>query len=98
MAPVRAGVVDGGAAQRELIAVHTRVIITIMTKMRRVTANLPADLLDGALKSTGKGITETLVEGLEQVKRRGAYERLLALRGKVRLKIDLEQSRGRNRR
>ncbi|HVR38571.1 MAG TPA: hypothetical protein VMU84_05705 [Thermoanaerobaculia bacterium] len=69
-----------------------------MTKMRRVTANLPADLLDGALKSTGKGITETLVEGLEQVKRRGAYERLLALRGKVRLKIDLEQSRGRNRR
>ncbi len=31
---------------------------------RRVTANLPADLLDAAMEVTGKGITDTLIDGL----------------------------------
>lgn len=65
---------------------------------RRVTANLPIDLLDAAQQVTGKGITETLIEGLEQVRRRRFYERAIALRGKIRLKIDLEETRGRRRR
>ena len=65
---------------------------------RRVTANLPVDLLDAAQKVTGKGITETLIEGLEQIKRRRFYERALALRGKVALRVDLEESRERRRR
>ena len=65
---------------------------------RRITANLPADLLDAAQKATGKGITETLVEGLEQIRRRRAMERVLALKGKVRLKIDIDELRGRGRR
>ena len=71
--------------------------ITVMTA-RRITANLPGDLLDAAQEVTGKGITETLVEGLEQVKRRRFYERALALRGKVRLDVDIGAARGRNRR
>jgi hypothetical protein len=33
-------------------------------KTRRVTANLPADLLEDALEATGQGITETLAEGI----------------------------------
>lgn len=65
---------------------------------RRVTANLPAGLLDSAQKVTGKGITETIIEGLEQVKRRRFFERAFALRGKIRLQTDLEESRGRRRR
>ena len=32
---------------------------------RRVTANLPKDLLRIAQEVTGKGITETIVEGLD---------------------------------
>jgi hypothetical protein len=74
------------------------VVIIIVMTARRITANLPADLLDSARKVTGKGITETIIEGLEQVKRRRFYERALALHGKVRLRVDLEESRGRRRR
>ncbi|MFL6247599.1 MAG: hypothetical protein ACJ74H_16360 [Thermoanaerobaculia bacterium] len=69
-----------------------------MTATRRVTANLPADLLEAAMEATGRGITETIVEGLTQVQRRRFYDRAMALRGKVRLDIDLEQTRGRRRR
>jgi hypothetical protein len=54
---------------------------------RRVTANLPAGLVDDACHVTGKGITETLVVGLER-----------ALKGKLRLDIDIETSRERARR
>jgi len=69
-----------------------------MTAVRRITANLPEDLLDAAQEVTGKGITETLIEGLEQVKRRRFYERALRLRGKLQLDVNLEEARGRNRR
>ena len=65
---------------------------------RRVTANLPVELLDAAQDVTGKGITETLIEGLEQVQRRRFYERALQLRGKIRLAVDLEETRGRRHR
>ena len=50
------------------------------------------------MKVTKKGITETLVEGLEQVRRRQAYEKAMSLRGKIQLDIDLEESRERRRR
>lgn len=69
-----------------------------MTRARRVTANLPGDLLDDAMEVTGKGITETLVEGLRLVRRARGFERAMALRGKLRLDVDLEESRERRRR
>jgi hypothetical protein len=65
---------------------------------RRITANLPAELLDAAQELTGKGITETIVEGLEQIRRRRFYDRALALKGKLRLNIDIDELRGRGRR
>jgi len=68
-----------------------------MTRARRVTANLPGDLLKDAMDVTGKGITETLVEGLRLVRRARAYEKARALRGKIRLTIDLDESRERRR-
>jgi hypothetical protein len=64
---------------------------------RRITANLPAELLDEALETTGKGITETLVEGLELVRRSRAWRKALALKGKLHLDVDLESSRERRR-
>ena len=65
---------------------------------RRVTANLPAELLDAAQDVTGKGITETLIEGLEQVRRRKFYEQVMRYRGKLKLVVDTDKTRGRHRR
>lgn len=64
---------------------------------RRVTANLPEELLDAAMEVTGKGITETLVEGLTQVRQRRFYEKMMAARGKLKLQVDLDELRGRRR-
>ena len=60
-----------------------------------MTANLPSDLLDDAMEVTRDGITGTLVAGLRLVRRTRAHEKALALRGKVELKIDLDESRER---
>ena len=68
-----------------------------MTNAKRITANLPKDLLEEAMKVTQKGITETLVAGLRQVRRQSAYQAAMALRGKIKLDVDLEGSRERRR-
>jgi len=64
--------------------------------IKRVTVNLPADLLADAERVTGKGITETLVQGLELLARRRAHAKAVALRGKLRLDVDLDASRERS--
>jgi hypothetical protein len=64
-------------------------------KLRRVTANLPEQLLDSACRTAGKGITETLVQGLEMVRRAGAADKARRLKGKLKLDLDLEVSRER---
>jgi len=69
-----------------------------MARAKRITANLPEDLLNEAMSVTRKGITETLVEGLKLVRRARGFEKAMALRGKVRLDVDLEASRERSRR
>lgn len=69
-----------------------------MNATRRVTANLPSDLLEKACEATGKGITETLVQGLELVRRSSAAAKARRLRGKLHLRIDLDVSRERARR
>jgi len=76
----------------------TMVSMQSMTKGRRITANLPGQLLEDAMAVTGKGITDTLVEGLRLVRRARAYEKAMALRGKVNLSVDLDVSRERRRR
>ena len=68
--------------------------IAIMTT-RRITANLPEDLLEEAMETTGRGITDTLTEGLELVRRTRAYRKAMDLRGKLALEVDLEISRER---
>jgi hypothetical protein len=67
-------------------------------RAKRITANLPEDLLQEAMKVTRKGITDTLVEGLRLVRRTRGYQKAMALRGKVRLDLNLEASRERGRR
>ena len=64
-----------------------------------MTANVPVGLLDEARRATGKGITETLVEGLQLVKRSSAGRKLAALVGKIDLTdLDIGELRGRARR
>ena len=58
-------------------------------KNQKITAHLPKDLLRRAQQATGRGITETLREGLELLSAREAGRRLRALRGKVKFSVDL---------
>lgn len=67
-------------------------------KLRRITANLPADLLREATQVTHSGITETLIQGLKLLKRSSAFEKAQVLKGKLHLEIDIEESRERSRR
>lgn len=65
---------------------------------RRVTANLPSALLDDSCRIAQRGITDTLVLGLELVRRRKSLALAKKLRGNLKLDIDLEVSRERSRR
>ena len=56
-----------------------------MSALRKITVNLPADLLDSVTVMTGKGVTEALREALAQYQSRLAWERLAEFRGKVDL-------------
>jgi hypothetical protein len=63
--------------------------------IKRVTVNLPSKLLSEAEHVSGLGITETIVLGLELLARRRAYTKAIALKGKLRLAINLDLSRER---
>jgi hypothetical protein len=69
-----------------------------MLRVRRITANLPEDLLRDAMRVTGEGITGTIISGLSLIRQTRVYDRAMRLRGKVRLTIDLNESRERRRR
>ena len=64
-----------------------------MAEKRKITLEVPEDLLDRALAASGEGITQTVRRGLELVAAGRAYEELRRLRGKVKLGIDLEALR-----
>jgi hypothetical protein len=55
-----------------------------MSKMRKITAILPAELLASAQAETGEGVTETLRIALERLEHAGFYRRMRELRGKVK--------------
>ena len=55
-----------------------------MPPMRKITVELPPDLLEKAQRATGTGITQTIRAGLQLVAASQAYATLRQLRGKVR--------------
>jgi len=55
-----------------------------MANTRKVTVELPAELLDKAQQASGSGITQTIRTGLQLVAASRAYARLRQMRGKVR--------------
>ncbi len=64
-----------------------------MLATRKITAHIPEPLLRKAQAATGKGITETVKEGLHMLASAKAAEKLRELRGKVPLDVDLESLR-----
>lgn len=61
--------------------------------LKKVTVNLPVEILENATRLTGKGITPTIIEGLQELERRSKRSALRALKGKVRIELDLEETR-----
>jgi len=59
----------------------------------KVTVNLPKETLAHARSVTGKGITATIIEGLEELEKRAHRSALRALRGKIRIELDLSETR-----
>ncbi len=64
-----------------------------MSAAKKITVEVPRDLLHKAQKSTGEGITATIRKGLELVAASRAYEKLRRLKGRVVFSIDWKQLR-----
>lgn len=62
-----------------------------MGEMRKVTINLPAELVEASLDVSGKGLTETIREALAAQNHAWACQRLLELRGKVTFGASYEE-------
>ena len=62
-------------------------------EVRKITVNVPADVLERARKLTGKGITATIVAGLRELERRHRRSGLRRLQGKVGFELDLDKTR-----
>jgi hypothetical protein len=63
--------------------------MSTMSTNRKVTVELPADLLRRAQKSSGEGVTSTIRRGLELVAAGRAYRDLRALKGHVSFSVDV---------
>lgn len=61
--------------------------------IRKITVNVPEEVLESATRATGKGVTLTVIEGLRELERGARRSALRALRGKVRIDLDLEETR-----
>jgi hypothetical protein len=55
-----------------------------MSAARKITVEVPRDLLSKAQRASGKGITQTVRTGLQLLAASQAYDRLLQSQGKVR--------------
>lgn len=62
-------------------------------RIRKITVNVPVEVLENATRVTGKGVTLTVVEGLREIERRARRSALRELRGRVRFQLDLQETR-----
>ena len=56
----------------------------IMNTARKITVEVPVELLERAQEASGAGVTQTVRTGLQLVAASRTYARLRKLRGKVR--------------
>lgn len=73
-------------------------VLDMATAAKKITANLPGELLKDAQRVTGLGITETLIAGLQALRRQRAFHEFQEIKGKIHLDIDLDTLRERNHR
>jgi len=62
-----------------------------MERARKITVEVPAELLDKAQRASGASITQTVRAGLQLMAASEAYARLLQFRGKVRFSRSVEE-------
>jgi hypothetical protein len=62
-----------------------------MAIARKITVEVPPELLDKAQRASGTGITQTVRTGLQLVAASRTYSRLRQLRGKVRFSRTLAE-------
>ena len=62
-------------------------------KIKKLTVEVPEDLLKRATAASGQGITPTIRRGLELMAASGAYAQLRRLKGKVKFSIKLSELR-----
>jgi hypothetical protein len=62
-----------------------------MKTARKITIEVPADLLEKAQEASGTGITQTVRTGLQLVAASSTYAQLRQLRGKVRFSRTWEE-------
>ncbi|HTR25462.1 MAG TPA: hypothetical protein VMI10_15885 [Terriglobales bacterium] len=62
-----------------------------METARKITVEIPADLLQKAQRASGTGITQTVRAGLTLVAASETYARLRKLRGKVQFSRPLSE-------
>jgi len=66
-----------------------------MAEMRKITVDVDARVLEAA-RAEGAGVAETVREALERQARARAWERLAALRGKVKFDMTWQEMRGKD--
>lgn len=66
-----------------------------MGEMRKITVDVDAKTLEAA-RAEGAGVAETVREALERQARARAWERLSALRGKVKFELTWQELRGKD--
>jgi hypothetical protein len=58
--------------------------VMVMNTARKITVEVPEELLEKAQRASGEGITQTVRTGLQLVAASRTYARLRELRGKVK--------------
>lgn len=62
-------------------------------KYRKITVNLPVELLEAALSVGERNLTETIRTGLELIAAKNSYKGLHEMRGKVTFKSSIDELR-----
>jgi hypothetical protein len=62
-----------------------------MPTARKITVEIPPDLLERAQRASGRSITQTVLIGLQLVAASEAYARLRRLRGKFQFQLTSEE-------
>ncbi len=72
---------------------HIDIHLEMAIRTKKVTVNLPADLIDESMQLTGTGLTSTIIEALQELKRSAKRSALRRLKGKVAFDLDLGRTR-----